>query len=243
MRSQPVDCVHPLHPARPRARRGAARRNLRRRAAARAVHRGVELAAAGDGAGQRQHGARRRATASRGSTPRRSRRGSPTGRGRSRRSTASRSISSRPKRRSTRRSSAPRSARSPTTSSSAPTKRRSTATRSSGPSSRRARASRRVEAYRNYLGRLRDVPRYFDEQIANMRAGLARGFTRPARVGRRARQDDRAVREGRHDQPALRAVHADAGDDLRGRSGGDARRGHDGDPRRRRAGVRASCSR
>ena len=27
--------------------------------------------------------------------------------------------------------------------------------------------------------RLRDVPRYFDEQIANMRAGLARGFTVP----------------------------------------------------------------
>jgi uncharacterized protein (DUF885 family) len=34
-------------------------------------------------------------------------------------------------------------------------------------------------AYRAFLGRLRDVPRYFDEQIANMRAGLARGFTVP----------------------------------------------------------------
>jgi uncharacterized protein (DUF885 family) len=34
-------------------------------------------------------------------------------------------------------------------------------------------------AYRAYLGRLRDVPRYFDEQIANMRGGLARGFTVP----------------------------------------------------------------
>ncbi len=34
-------------------------------------------------------------------------------------------------------------------------------------------------AYRAYLGRLRDVPRYFDEQVANMRAGLARGFTVP----------------------------------------------------------------
>jgi uncharacterized protein (DUF885 family) len=34
-------------------------------------------------------------------------------------------------------------------------------------------------AYRAYLGRLGDVPRYFDEQIANMRAGLARGFTVP----------------------------------------------------------------
>jgi uncharacterized protein (DUF885 family) len=34
-------------------------------------------------------------------------------------------------------------------------------------------------AYRAYLQRLRDVPRYFDEQVANMRAGLARGFTVP----------------------------------------------------------------
>jgi uncharacterized protein (DUF885 family) len=34
-------------------------------------------------------------------------------------------------------------------------------------------------AYRAFLGRLRDVPRHFDEQIANMRAGLARGFTVP----------------------------------------------------------------
>jgi uncharacterized protein (DUF885 family) len=36
-----------------------------------------------------------------------------------------------------------------------------------------------AEAYRAYLGRLRDLPRYFDEQIANMRAGLARGFSVP----------------------------------------------------------------
>jgi uncharacterized protein (DUF885 family) len=34
-------------------------------------------------------------------------------------------------------------------------------------------------AYRSYLARLRDVPRYFDEQVANMRAGLARGYTMP----------------------------------------------------------------
>ena len=33
--------------------------------------------------------------------------------------------------------------------------------------------------YRNYIGRLRDVPRYFDEQTVNMRAGLARGYTVP----------------------------------------------------------------
>ena len=33
--------------------------------------------------------------------------------------------------------------------------------------------------YRNYIARLRDYPRYFNDQIANMRAGLARGFTPP----------------------------------------------------------------
>jgi uncharacterized protein (DUF885 family) len=36
-----------------------------------------------------------------------------------------------------------------------------------------------ADAYRAYLSRLRDVPRYFDEHIANMRAGLARGFSVP----------------------------------------------------------------
>jgi uncharacterized protein (DUF885 family) len=35
-----------------------------------------------------------------------------------------------------------------------------------------------VEEYRAYLDSLRDMPRFVDEQIANMRAGLARGFTR-----------------------------------------------------------------
>jgi uncharacterized protein (DUF885 family) len=36
-----------------------------------------------------------------------------------------------------------------------------------------------VAEYRNYLGRLAEMPRYVDEQIANMRAGLKRGFTKP----------------------------------------------------------------
>ena len=36
-----------------------------------------------------------------------------------------------------------------------------------------------AEAYRRYIARMRDVPRFFDEQIANMRAGLARGFSVP----------------------------------------------------------------
>lgn len=40
--------------------------------------------------------------------------------------------------------------------------------------------------YRAYIARLNDVPRYFDQQMVNMRAGLARGFSVP-----------RAVLEGR----------------------------------------------
>lgn len=37
-----------------------------------------------------------------------------------------------------------------------------------------------VEGYEQYIGRMRDLPRYFDEHLANMRAGLARGYTPPA---------------------------------------------------------------
>lgn len=37
-----------------------------------------------------------------------------------------------------------------------------------------------AEAYRRYIGRMRDIPRYFGEHIANMRSGLKRGFTPPA---------------------------------------------------------------
>ena len=39
----------------------------------------------------------------------------------------------------------------------------------------------REKDYRDYVAMLRDVPRYFDQNVANMRAGLKRGFT-PARV-------------------------------------------------------------
>lgn len=38
----------------------------------------------------------------------------------------------------------------------------------------------KIEAdYRNWIGQMRDMPRYFAQQEANMRAGLARGFTPP----------------------------------------------------------------
>ncbi|ESQ85067.1 hypothetical protein AEAC466_04995 [Asticcacaulis sp. AC466] len=36
-----------------------------------------------------------------------------------------------------------------------------------------------VQDYRNYLSQLNDMPRYFDQQIVNMRAGLKRHFTPP----------------------------------------------------------------
>ncbi|MEI6485029.1 MAG: DUF885 family protein [Sphingomonadales bacterium] len=45
-----------------------------------------------------------------------------------------------------------------------------------------------ADAYRNYLSRLRDIPRWFDEHVANMRAGLKRGFTPPA-ITLRGRDD------------------------------------------------------
>ncbi|HEX5124714.1 MAG TPA: DUF885 family protein [Rhodanobacteraceae bacterium] len=44
------------------------------------------------------------------------------------------------------------------------------------------RALKDEQAVRNYTAKLDDVPRYFDQQIANMRAGLKRGFTVPRAV-------------------------------------------------------------
>ncbi len=36
-----------------------------------------------------------------------------------------------------------------------------------------------ADEYRRYISRLRDIPRHFGEHVANMRAGLARGFSVP----------------------------------------------------------------
>ncbi|WP_017930062.1 DUF885 domain-containing protein [Robiginitomaculum antarcticum] len=36
--------------------------------------------------------------------------------------------------------------------------------------------------YRDYIARLRDVPRYFDQHISNMRRGMAGGYTAPAAI-------------------------------------------------------------
>jgi uncharacterized protein (DUF885 family) len=43
-------------------------------------------------------------------------------------------------------------------------------------------APRTVRDYETYVARLRDVPRYFRENVANMRMGLADGFTLPAEI-------------------------------------------------------------
>ena len=58
---------------------------------------------------------------------------------------------------------------------------------------------RDAAAYRAYAARLRDVPRYFGQQTANMRAGLARGFSVP-----------RAVLDGRDGSIAMVAGLEDA---------------------------------
>ncbi len=36
-----------------------------------------------------------------------------------------------------------------------------------------------VQDYKNWIAQMRDIPRYFDEEVALMKAGLARGFTPP----------------------------------------------------------------
>ncbi len=48
------------------------------------------------------------------------------------------------------------------------------------------RTWRTAAEYAAYISRLKDIPRYFDEEIDNMRSGLARGFTvpRPSLEGR-----------------------------------------------------------
>jgi uncharacterized protein (DUF885 family) len=41
------------------------------------------------------------------------------------------------------------------------------------------RTYRSLEDYRNWIGQMKDIPRYFHEQTEEMRAGLKRGFTPP----------------------------------------------------------------
>jgi uncharacterized protein (DUF885 family) len=48
--------------------------------------------------------------------------------------------------------------------------------------------------YKNWIAQMRDIPRYFREQIANMRAGLARGFTPHTSLCRDARNPSQRLR-------------------------------------------------
>ena len=41
------------------------------------------------------------------------------------------------------------------------------------------RQLRDAAEYRRYIARMRDIPRFFEEEITNMRAGIARGYTVP----------------------------------------------------------------
>ena len=85
---------------------------------------------------------------------------------------------------------------------------------------------------------MRDIPRYFREQIAEMRAGEARGFT-PPRVTLEGRDGSiTAVTNAQaRGHAALHAVQADAGDHSARRTGGAARRGREGHPRTGAAGL------
>ncbi len=73
---------------------------------------------------------------------------------------------------------------------------------------------RNADQYRRYIARLRDLPRYFDEQIANMRAGLKRGFSVP-----------RVTLEGR-DKSIEAYTIADPEEPVLGADGGHARLDH-----------------
>ena len=96
-------------------------------------------------------------------------------------------------------------------------------------------------AYRSYLARLRDVPRYFDEQITNMRAGLARGYSVPrvSVIGR-----DQTIEpyvKGDASNPLYAPFAADAGRHSGGRSGRAPRRSQHGHSRHRRSGLRETA--
>ncbi|HEX3944779.1 MAG TPA: DUF885 family protein [Rhizomicrobium sp.] len=65
------------------------------------------------------------------------------------------------------------------------------------------RPFRTVKDYQNWIAQMRDIPRYFREQIANMRAGLNRGFT-PPRVTLQGRDKSIAqVAEGKPEDNLL----------------------------------------
>src|SRR5215216_2237467 len=57
--------------------------------------------------------------------------------------------------------------------------------------------------YKNWIAQMRDIPRYFREQIANMRAGLARGFTPPQFTLKGREKSIATIAEGKPEENLL----------------------------------------
>jgi len=51
--------------------------------------------------------------------------------------------------------------------------------------------------YKNWIAQMRDIPRYFREEIANMRAGVARGFTPPRETLKGREKSISTIAEGK----------------------------------------------
>ena len=57
--------------------------------------------------------------------------------------------------------------------------------------------------YKNWIAQMRDIPRYFREEIANMRAGLARGLTPPRATLQGREKSITAITEGKPEDNLL----------------------------------------
>ena len=95
--------------------------------------------------------------------------------------------------------------------------------------------------YRRYIARMRDIPRYFDEQIANMRAGLERGFSVPRRRLPAATPRSLPLPTRSRENAVLRAVQARCRRLSPHRAGGAARRRRRGDQAAGHARPMRSC--
>jgi uncharacterized protein (DUF885 family) len=60
-----------------------------------------------------------------------------------------------------------------------------------------------VTDYKNWISQMRDIPRYFAEQITNMKAGLARGFTPPRMTLQGRDKSIATVAEGKPEENLL----------------------------------------
>ena len=57
--------------------------------------------------------------------------------------------------------------------------------------------------YKNWIAQMRDIPRYFREEMANMRAGIARGFTPPQATLQGREKSITAIAEGKPEDNLL----------------------------------------